>query len=58
MSYPDPIAYTEADYHCPDCAEARFGRCPDDGFIACPDDPLGTAHFTDFEGNPVGVVAP
>lgn len=46
----DPIAYTyEADFHCPGCAEARFGRGAD-GFIA--------SESTDSEGNPVGVVAP
>ncbi len=51
----DPIAYTyEADIHCPDCAEARFGRGPD-GFIAslaAPTLPI------DREGNLVGAVAP
>lgn len=41
-----PIGYTyEAAVHCPDCAEARFGR-NDDGFIA--------EDATDAEGNPVG----
>jgi len=46
----DPIAYTyEADYHCPDCAEKRFGR-GEDGWIA--------QDAEDNEGNPVGVVAP
>lgn len=46
-----PIAYTyEADYHCPGCAEERFGRSAECGFIAL------YAH--DREGNPVGVLAP
>ncbi len=46
----DPIAYTyEADYHCPRCALARFGRSAA-GWIG------EGAH--DSEGNPVGVVAP
>lgn len=50
MSYPDPIAYTyEADYHCPGCAEERFGRS-ERGFIG--------EDSTDNENNPVGVVAP
>lgn len=40
----DPIAYTyEADIHCPECAEKRFGP---------------GAHGTDREGNEVGAVAP
>jgi hypothetical protein len=55
----DPIAYTyDADYHCPECAEARFGRSVDrfifgrsvDGFIA--------EGSEDSEGNPVGIVSP
>ena len=58
----EPIAYTfEADYHCDDCTERRFGRCRC-GFIACPgggrhcsEPPLD---ITDREGNTVGVVAP
>lgn len=46
----EPIAYTyEADYHCPTCAEQRFGRDAE-GFIG--------VHDLDNEGNPVGVVAP
>ncbi len=46
----DPIAYTyEADTHCPDCAEARFGR-DDSGDIG--------VDSTDNEGNGVGVIAP
>jgi hypothetical protein len=46
----DPIAYIyEADHHCPECAEKRFGRDAD-GWIA------GGA--IDGEGNPVGVLAP
>lgn len=46
----DPIAYIyEADVHCPSCAEARFGRS-DRGFIA--------EGSEDFEGNPVGIIAP
>jgi hypothetical protein len=45
-----PIAYTyDADYHCPDCAESRFGL-DDDGFIGVDDE--------DSEGNPVGIVSP
>ena len=49
MKY-DPIAYAyEADYHCPGCAEERFGRSPR-GFIA--------EDATDREGNSVGVIAP
>lgn len=49
-----PIAYTyEADYHCPDCTEDRFGRT-DDGFIAGQNDD-GT-EATDGEGNPVGAI--
>ena len=43
-----PIAYTyEADYHCPACAEAKFGL-----------DSNGYITGIDFEGNNVGVVAP
>ena len=46
----DPIAYTyEADYHCPACAFARFGR-DSHGFV-----PEGAE---DDGGNPVGAVAP
>jgi hypothetical protein len=46
----EPIAYQyEADRHCPACAETRFGRGPH-GFIA--------EQSVDFEGNPVGVIAP
>ena len=57
-----PIAYTfEADYHCPDCTEARFGRCAC-GFIACPGGGPRCTHpslpIEDNEGNEVGVVAP
>jgi hypothetical protein len=34
MSHLEPIAYTyEADYHCPDCAVARFGA-DDNGYAA------------------------
>jgi len=61
-----PIAYTyEADTHCPDCTETRFGRC-NCGFIACtgdgpdcgyPNRPNGW-HPTDSEGNEPGVIAP
>lgn len=58
----NPIAYTyEADYHCKDCTEKRFGCC-NCGFIACPG---GGPHCTtpamdvrDNEGNEVGVIAP
>jgi hypothetical protein len=40
----DPVAYTyEADMHCPECAEKRFGP---------------GAHGFDHEGNEVGAVAP
>lgn len=50
MSDNAPIAYTyEADYHCPSCTEARFGR-DEWGWIG------GDAE--DDEGNPVGAVAP
>ena len=43
-----PIAYTyDADTHCEDCAEARFGLDLD-GFIT----------GTDTEGNEVGVISP
>ena len=50
MSVHDPIAYTyEADYHCPRCTEARFGR-DETGTIA----PQETS--IDSEGNPVGAV--
>ncbi len=46
----DPIAYTyEADYHCPSCAELRFGRSVA-GFIG--------EDQHDSGGNPVGVVSP
>lgn len=45
-----PIAYTyEADHHCPDCAEQRFGRS-EAGFIA--------EEATDNEGNEVGAIFP
>lgn len=50
MSSGDPIAYTyEADYHCPPCAFARFGK-----------DEHGTVPESarDGEDNPVGAVAP
>lgn len=73
MSNLDPIAYTyEADRHCGNCTEERFGRC-DNGHIACTCDgkqtiaaydvrrwPDGTLTITliDSERNPVGVVAP
>lgn len=51
----DPIAYTyEADYHCPRCAESRFGS-DSHGWIAVTPD--GDAAL-DNEGNPVGVLAP
>jgi hypothetical protein len=44
----DPIAYTyDADFHCPECAEKRFGF-----------DKSGFITGTDSEGNEVGVVAP
>jgi hypothetical protein len=52
-----PIAYTyEADYHCPACTLARFGRgsC---GFIATSAED-GCESCLDSEGNPVGVIAP
>ncbi len=50
MGHLDPIAYTyDADYHCPECAERRFGRS-DHGFIG--------EDAEDSEGNPVGIVAP
>lgn len=46
----EPIAFIyEADTHCPDCAEKRFGRGTR-GFIA--------EGAIDHEGNPVGVIAP
>lgn len=46
----DPIAYTyEADYHCPECAFARFGR-DEHGFVP--------ESAQDGEGNGVGVLAP
>lgn len=52
----DPIAYTyDADTHCPNCAEARFGRCKD-GFIACPDTHDWRPGPLDSEGNPVGAI--
>lgn len=46
-----PIAYTyEADVHCPECAEARFGVCEEHGDVAhC---------VTDDEGNEPGAIAP
>lgn len=46
MKMYEPIAYTyEADYHCPNCAEARFGEgVPDSA--------------EDSEGNPIGAVSP
>lgn len=44
----EPITYTyEADHHCPDCAEKRFGR-----------DEHGDITGTDNEGNKVGIVMP
>lgn len=44
-----PIAYTyEADTHCPECAEARFGTCEEHGQTAC--------CVTDSEGNEPGAV--
>lgn len=47
MKY-DPIAYTyEADFHCPACAEKRFGF-----------DKSGFITGIDSEGNEVGVIAP
>lgn len=47
----DPEAYTyEADVHCPNCAEKRFGHCDAHGDIAC--------CVTDSEGNEPGAVAP
>lgn len=47
----DPICYTyEADHHCPDCAEKRFGRCKDHQQIAC--------CAEDSEGNAPGPVSP
>jgi len=49
----DIIAYSyEADYHCPYCAEQRWGKCPD-GFIGCPDEPH---RQVDNEGNPIHVL--
>ena len=45
----NPIAYTyEADHHCPDCAEERFGRCDEHAQIAC--------CVKDNEGNEPGAV--
>lgn len=56
-----PIAYTyEADHHCPECAEARFGRCAC-GQVACwgdRDECGDTKPAQDSEGNDVGAVAP
>ena len=47
----DPIAYTyDADWHCPDCAIARFGLEPGGRW------PRDDAR--DSEGNEVGAVAP
>jgi len=46
----DPIAYTyEADYHCPNCAFARFGQ-DELGFV-----PIDSE---DDEGNTIGIVSP
>jgi hypothetical protein len=62
-----PIAYAyEADYHCPACTEARFGRCRFTREIACSDerhaDPAGgeLAHLPalDRESNAVGALFP
>jgi len=51
----EPIAYTfEADHHCPDCTEERFGS-DDAGFIAC--EPGGSP-MRDSYGEFVGAVAP
>jgi hypothetical protein len=48
-----PIAYTyEADHHCADCAERRFGR-GDDGEIATPRDGVACR---DAEGNLVSAL--
>jgi hypothetical protein len=45
-SYHDPIAYTyEADFHCPHCAENRFGR-----------DKHGDVNGEDREGNGIGAI--
>ena len=53
MASHDPIAYTyEADTHCPSCARARFGVCPD-GFTACAEHGA-----LDREGNGPGAVFP
>lgn len=53
MGHLDPIAYTyEADYHCPDCAETRFGGTRRDGGYFIAED------CEDAEGNPIGIVAP
>lgn len=44
----EPIAYVyDADHHCPECAEERFGR-----------DAHGDITGTDGEGNEVGIIAP
>jgi hypothetical protein len=51
----DSIAYTyEADHHCADCAERRFGR-GDDGSIATPRNGIACR---DGEGNLVGALFP
>lgn len=56
MSDYDPIAYTyDADYHCPGCAESRFGRDPVYGSIAITS---AGVPCLDSEGNEVGAVAP
>lgn len=48
-----PVAYTyEADIHCPDCTEMRFGRNKD-GYIALTDN---GAAIEDNEGNGVGAI--
>lgn len=53
----EPIAYTyEADYHCDECAEKRFGRC-EAGDVAC-QGPPDHEPKEDREGNPVGAVSP
>lgn len=50
MSNHDPIAYTyEADWHCPECAIARFGE-DEHGFVP--------ENAEDNEGNSIGAVSP
>jgi hypothetical protein len=51
MSDHAPIGYAyDADIHCPNCAEQRFGRCAEHGQLAC--------CVVDSEGNEPGAIAP